>query len=210
MVTDVTRNKKKKTIVASYQLQVREFMRPVCLGDPLVPPQLSHLLRLIVFYHSILFIDRLTLADNYIPARPPPLSDLSIIPLLSTRPSNSFPNYVYSLPPEVIQEILVLGLRATRTPRSRVKYLKAISSVPKFWRSPASAEVHLWSIASIVLGNAVGTLRGVVLRGVEVSERNVVPGSDEAELKRAAMWLRMSRNAPLRSEEHTSELQSPA
>ena len=52
-------------------------------------------------------------------------------------------------------------------------------------------------MVSIVLGNAVGTLRGVVLRGVEVGERNVVPGSDEAELKRAAMWLRMSRNAPL-------------
>jgi len=108
-----------------------------------------------------------------------------------------FLNYVDGLPPELIQEILVLGLRATRTPRSRVKYLKAISSVSKFWRSSALAEAQLWSMVSIVLGNAVGTLRGVVLRGVEAGERNVALGSDEAELKRAAMWLRMSRNAPL-------------
>ena len=71
-----TKKNKKKTNVACYRMEVRDFYetcvtrRSACFLTTFSSPVLDS-----------------ALVDGYIPAGPPPLSDSSIIPLLSTRSS---------------------------------------------------------------------------------------------------------------------------
>ncbi|KAF8343187.1 uncharacterized protein EI90DRAFT_3115701 [Cantharellus anzutake] len=112
--------------------------------------------------------------------------------------------HVNHLPDEILGDIFVIGL-CNVYPKSKQRYRSTISSVCRRWRLLALNEAKLWTEISLeVTGLGVShvgssaAVRSPLWDGMDnVDEALPLKSSDAAQLERAAVWLRRSKNAPL-------------
>ena len=86
-------------------------------------------------------------------------------------------NHIDKLPAEILRDIFVLA------------FIRGSSSVSRRWNSLALAEPRLWSIIFIIITWDADDWKKVKNRGTR--------RADEAQMRRASLWLARSKNAPL-------------